>query len=70
MDKGILGCCELDTIADELEESEVITAKIITCKQKTDEIMSVVTPVTSASPSPHGTYFIVTSCCGGKTLTS
>lgn len=52
MDKDILGRCELDTTADELEESEAITAKIITCKQKIDEIMSVVTPVTSASPSP------------------
>ena len=52
MDKDILSRCELDTIADELEESEAITAKIITCKQKIDEIMTVVTPVTSASPSP------------------
>ena len=52
MDKDILSRCELDTIADELEESEAITAKIITCKQKIDEIITVVTPVTSASPSP------------------
>ena len=52
MDKDILSRCELDTISDELEESEAITAKIITCKQKIDEIIPVVTPVTSASSSP------------------
>ena len=52
MDKDILSRCELDAIADELEESEAITAKIITCKQKIDEFMPVVIPVTSTSPSP------------------
>ena len=52
MDKDILSRCELDAIADELEESEAITAKIITCKQKIDEFMPVVIPVTSTPPSP------------------
>ena len=33
MDKDILSRCEKDSIAAELEESETITAKIITCKQ-------------------------------------
>ena len=51
MDKDILSRCEIDSIADELEESEAVTAKIITCKQRIDEIVPTATPVTSASPS-------------------
>ena len=46
MDKEIL-TRELDAIVNELEESEAVTAKIISCKQKIEEKLTVVTPVTS-----------------------
>jgi len=47
MDKEILACCELDVIATELEESEAVSAKIISCRQKIEEKLTVVTPVTN-----------------------
>jgi len=52
MDKEILTRCELDVIATELEESETVTAKIITCTQKIEEKLTVVTPITSTPVSP------------------
>ena len=52
MDKEILTRCELDAIVNELEESEAVTAKIISCKQKIEEKLTVVTPATSTPVSP------------------
>ena len=52
MDKEILTRCELDAIVNELEESEAVTANIISCKQKIEEKLTVVTPVTSTPVSP------------------
>ena len=52
MDKEILTRCELDAIVNELEESDAVTANIISCKQKIEEKLTVVTPVTSTPVSP------------------
>ncbi len=52
IDKDILSRCDLDVIAEELEDSEAVTAKIINCKQKVEGMLTVVTPVTSAPVSP------------------
>ena len=52
MDKEILARCDLEAIANELEESEAVTAKIINCKQRIEERLSIATPVTSA-PATH-----------------
>ena len=52
MDKDILSRREIDSITTELEESETITAKIITYKKKLEEMLPVLMPATSVSPSP------------------
>ena len=44
MDSEILDHCEVDTIKDEIEESELVIAWIINCNQQTDKA---VTPITS-----------------------
>ena len=51
MDKEILARCELDIIVTELEESEAVTAKIISCRQRIEKL-TVVSPVTSTPASP------------------
>jgi len=34
MDKDILGKCDVSAIPNELDESETVTAKVLSCKQK------------------------------------
>jgi len=48
MDKEILSHCDINSIPRELEESKAITANIITCKQKIDEVI----PVTALGAIP------------------
>jgi len=51
MDKEILSHCDIDSIPRKLEESEAITANIITCKQKIDEVIPFTAPGASVPPS-------------------
>ena len=51
MDKDILEKCDVSAIATELEESEAVTAKILSCKQNIEETLrAVATPTTVSSP--------------------
>lgn len=51
MDSEILDHCEVDTIKDEIKESELVIEWIINCNQQIDKA---VTPITSrATVAPH-----------------
>ena len=42
MDKDILAMCDVSTISTKLEESEAMTAKVLSCKQNIEEILHAV----------------------------
>jgi len=51
MDKDILAKCDVFAISTELEESEVVTAKVLSCKQHIEETLyAVANPTTVSSP--------------------
>jgi len=52
IDKDILGKCEVSVIPTELEESETVTSKVLSCKQKIEEALHPVATPTPISGPP------------------
>ena len=52
MNKDILERCDPGVIVTEIEESDAIVTKVISCKFKIDELLAVTSSSTSAHPSP------------------
>ena len=51
MNKDILGCCDAAVIVTEIEESDAIVTKVISCKLKIDEFLAITSSHTS-TPLP------------------
>ena len=51
MDKEILDCCELETIDNEIEESEAIVARVINCRRAIELFINSTTTSEGVPPS-------------------
>ena len=54
IDQDILGCCDAGAISTEIEESDAIITKVISCKLKLDEVLTATSTQTSVSPPTSG----------------
>ena len=59
IDKEILDKCDVDTIKQEIDESEIVTARILECKQRISEVIKGTT-MTSVAPAGMAPFVTTT----------